>query len=197
MFKTAFRASAATAVAGCLLLLSAGLNLALGVRVAQQRRTITDQDGVRETQNLLGTVFIPFPATDLNGNSKRIDFAGERPTVLYFFQPGCSWCERNHEAIVALHEQKSDAFRFVGVSLSDIGLSEYLERQPLPFDVVTGLPRDILATYQLGGTPRTMVIGPDGLITGNYFGAYFGSTARSIDREFEVDLPEVAVGGDH
>ena len=30
----------------------------------------------------------------------RIDF--DRPTVLYFFQPGCGWCDRNYEAVLAL-----------------------------------------------------------------------------------------------
>lgn len=186
------RRAFSAAILGCALFVSAGLNVALGVRVAQQRQTIESGQG-KAVQRHLGRPFAPFEARDIDGDSVRIDF--DRPTVLYFFQPGCGWCERNHEAANALSRQLSATHRFVGVSLAEAGLAELVERRPPAFEVVTGLSPQLLESYELGGTPRTIVIGADGRISANYFGAYFGATAHSIERELDVSLPEVTVEG--
>ena len=181
------------AIAFMSLLFSAGLNVVLGVRVSQQRATI--QNGTGEKQIMIGRRLEAFEATDVSGRRKRLEFGSDgRPTVLYTFQPGCSWCERNHEAIVALHAQASGSYRFVGLSLSDHELVETLERLPLPFEVLTGVEAEMLASYRLGGTPRTLVIDSNGVIEANFFGAFMGDLGRQVEAKFDVDLPAVRTG---
>lgn len=180
-------------IAGTCLLLSAGLNVVLGVRVSQQR--VLMDEGQVEKQMMLGRKIEPVDVTDRFGRRSRMDFGSDaRPTVLYTFRPGCIWCERNHEAVVALHAQASDKYRFVGLSLSDDGLGEALDRFPLPFEVVSGVESHILESYQLGGTPRTLVIGSNGVIEANFFGAFMGDVGRKVEAKFEVDLPAVRTG---
>lgn len=186
------RRALSAAILGCALFVSAGLNVALGVRVAQQRQTIESGQG-KAVQRHLGRPFAPFEARDIDGDSVRIDF--DRPTVLYFFQPGCGWCDRNYEAVLALYEQKAGTHRFLGVALAETGLSDLLSRKPLPFDVVSGLPPELLESYELGGTPRTIVTDSDGRIVANYFGAYFGATLKALEHQLDVRLPGVAPDG--
>lgn len=179
-----------TTVATIALVVSAGLNVALAVRVAQQRNALEHVDTPVQLQ--IGRRIEPFDARDSIGRVVRLDLqAADRPTVLYTFRPGCAWCERNHEAVVALHSQLADRYQFVGISLSEDHPSTMLERYPLPFDVVSGVDSRFVETYQLGGTPRTLVIDSNGAIEANYFGAYIGSTRRMMADRFDVDLPVV------
>lgn len=181
------------AVATVALMLSAGLNVVLGVRVSQQRTAIAR--GSLDRQLQLGRRIDPIEATDRDGHRVLLDFSGDgRPTILYTFQPGCAWCLRNHVAIVALHTQLSEEYRFLGVSLTDDGLEEMLAARPLPFDVVSGVSGEVLESYQLGGTPRTLVLDSTGVIELNFFGAFIGNNAREIEARFAVDLPAVYTG---
>lgn len=176
------------------LLLSAGLNVALAVRVAQQRTAIEQDAGEDRLQ--IGLRVNPFDARDSRGRTVRIDVQAEgRPTVLYTFQWGCAWCERNHEALLALHSQLSERYRFIGISLDDEHLEDMLEDYPLPFEVVSAVDRNFIEAYRLGGTPRTLVLDSQGKVEASYYGAYIGSTRSSISARFDVELPVVREDG--
>lgn len=177
------------------LLLSAGLNVTLAVRVSQQRTAI--EQGAGEDLLQIGRRVDPFDAKDTGGRAVRFDAQDEgRPTVLYSFQPGCGWCERNHEALLALHSQLSDRYRFIGISLSEDHLTETLEDYPLPFEVVSNVDKEFIEAYQLGGTPRTLVLDSQGKIEASYYGAYVGGTRRQVISRFDVDLPVVRESDD-
>lgn len=172
------------------LLLSAGLNVALAVRVSQQRDAL--ENGDSQSQALLGRRIEPFDARDSFDRAVRVDLQAEdRPTILYAFRSGCAWCERNHEAVLALHAQLADRYRFIGLSLGEESPATFLARFPLPFDVLSGVDKNFLETYELGGTPRTLVLDAQGTVEASYFGAYISGTRRSMIARFNVDLPTV------
>lgn len=172
------------------LVVSVALNVALAARTSQQRALI--ESGTEKTQTLVGSRIEGFDVTGPDGTREHLELAGrDLPTVVYSFRPGCMWCERNHEAVLAMYKQSKDRYRFVGLAMSSDGLSEYLDRFPLPFDVVSGVDDATLEAYQLGGTPRTLVIDRDGKIIGNWFGAFSGSVREDIDASLGVALPAV------
>lgn len=178
------------AVGGICLLLSAGLNVALAMRLSAQRALL--ESGGAERQEMLGRQMQPLEAADPSGRPVRVEFGSDgRPTVLYAFRPGCLWCERNHEALLALHAKAADRYRFVGLSLESNGLAEYLERFPLPFEVVTDLDAATVESYKLGGTPRTLIVNPEGVIEENFVGAWTARMGVLVGARFGVDLPAV------
>lgn len=174
------------------LLLSASMNVALAVRVSQQRAVIEEDEGEEHFREQAGLRVDPFDAKDADGNAVRVDLSATgRPTILYAIRPGCVWCERNHEAILALYAQMSDRYDFLGVSVGDENPARMLAGFPLPFAVVTSVSEDVQNTFKLAGTPRTLVIDSDGTVESSYFGAYIGKSRRGVEARFGVDLPEV------
>ena len=173
------RSSGVVAVAGCLLV-SAGLNVALAMRTAAQRAEIERGTGDREL--MLGRTMTTLEGVDAAGNHVRVEFGtGDRPVVIYVFEPGCDWCDRNYEAVLALYGRLSARARFVGLSLSHEGLDGYLAERPLPFDVLTSVDKQVVTGYALAGTPRTLVVGADGRIEGNILGAWRGILEHRIE----------------
>lgn len=172
------------------LALSVGLNVALAVRASQQRETV---EAARiSARPFVGTRLPGFDLSTADGTRTRIEFAAQpMATVVYSFRPGCLWCERNHEAVLALHAQSKGAYRFIGLALDTDGLEDFLSRHPLPFDVYTELDDATIEAYQLAGTPRTLVIERDGTVTANWFGAYYGSVADEIKSRLDVELPKI------
>jgi hypothetical protein len=54
-----------------------------------------------------------------------------QPTIRYVFAPTCSWCARNLDNFKALVDQKTGGYRFIGVSLTDQGLPDYVTKSEL------------------------------------------------------------------
>ncbi|MCC6743192.1 MAG: TlpA family protein disulfide reductase [Acidobacteria bacterium] len=186
----------ATGTLAAALAVSVLLNVALAARASQQRKTL---EAARiAAQPLVGKNLTGLDAARLDGEPTRVILADQPVgTVLYVFRPDCAWCERNHEAVLALHAQAKGSHRFVGIALTATGLDGFLARNPLPFDVYTGVDEATIESFQLAGTPRTLVIGPDGTVTANWFGAYFGTVADEIESRLAVSLPRVDIGEDH
>ena len=184
------RASGIVIVGGMCLLVSAAMNVALAVRMSALRDRI--ETGGGERQEMVGRRMEALVGTNPVGDPVCLEFGGDgRPAVLYVFAPGCGWCDRNYEAVIALHTAAAGRYRFVGLSLEDEGLPEYLTRHPLPFEVVTGVDREVIEGYKLARTPRTLVIDSDGAIESNFVGAWTGSNGRGVEAAFGVELPEL------
>ena len=102
------RSSGIVVFGGVCLLLSAALNVALAFRVAEQREVI--ETGGGERQEMVGRRMEPLVGTDPSGVPARVEFGSDgKPTVLYVFAPGCGWCDRNYEAVIALQEGVASA----------------------------------------------------------------------------------------
>lgn len=80
---------------------------------------------------------------------------------------------------------------FIGISLTDKDLEQYLAQYPLPFPVFA--LRDVSKLNAIGfvGTPQTVLVGPSGKIEENLVGAYSGATASTLQRRFSVKLPQL------
>lgn len=120
----------------------------------------------------------------------KLDWQSDRrPIVLYIFAPSCIWCKKNLEAVRTLAAAASQTYRFYGISLTRHGLSGYLTKVHYQFPVyVAGAKARQL---KLTGTPETIVISPDSVVTKVWLGAYMNETALDIEEIVGVKLPVV------
>lgn len=178
-----------------MLVTSVVLNVMLSLRV---RELTGMQNAVRENRELVaGTVVPSFTARRLDGGSETITYTGSvRPTVLYIFTPQCGWCTRNLDNLRTLIAQKGEGFRFIGVSLSGVGLEKYVADHQLPFPVYTDIPKETGEAYKMGGTPQTVVISPQGQVIQNWVGAYAGDQKTQVEAYFDVTLPGIQLKSD-
>jgi len=177
-----------------MLILVLGGSLALNVRLGWKLRGLESTvAGLRTPYRLpSGVTLPPIPATDLGGKPAVITYAGYPPTVLYVFAPPCRWCARNLANIQALASARGGTYRFVGLSLSDTGLREYVAANNLRFPVYTRVAPEAIRALRLGGTPHTLVVSSEGKLLKNWVGAYGNDLQREIERYFDVRLPGLA-----
>ena len=176
------------------LLMSTGLNVALAIRSSQQRSVIETRSG--QPMALVGATIREIEGVGRDGKRVRVSLtADERPTVVYVLQPGCGWCLRNSEAIQALAERAGGRNRFVAVVLGNQATDEFLDSHIPACEVLTGIDPDFVKAYDLAGTPRTLVIAPDGTVMRNWVGAYAGELHDEISAYFGVELPEAQLEG--
>ncbi|MCS6806944.1 MAG: hypothetical protein RMM98_09760 [Acidobacteriota bacterium] len=170
-----------------LLAVSLSLNVHLGWRVRQLENAFGSPGNSIFLS--IGMTVPPVMATDLKGKQETISYAGySMPTVLYIFSPTCVWCDLNTENIKTLVAFSRNTFRFIGLSLTEAELQEYLNIHQLNFPVYELLP-DTIGRLGLGVTPQTIVVSPEGKVLRNWIGAYGGRTQREVEAYFGIALP--------
>lgn len=159
----------------CVLAASLCLNLVLGWRLMDLRTPPLTM----------------LPAVSRTGAQKDLRF--DHPTLLYVFSPACRWCSRDHQNLLALHEARGLAFRFVAVTKDVIRLEEYLNKNPFPFDVVLADRSRISGALEtnLSATPQTVVIREGGIVEKAWIGALFGPRKTEVEAYFGVRLPGI------
>jgi hypothetical protein len=171
-----------------LLMFSLGFNVYLN----RQRHTAKKRPALLR----IGTTIPALDAEDLAGSRTIIRWSTDsRPSVVYVFTPSCVWCRRNLDSIKLLSTAKSASYRFMGISLSDVGLNAYLKDATLTFPVYTGLAPDTLRQLQLVVTPETLMIARDGTLQKLWAGAYGGAVHQQIEDTFGVHLPALPSTG--
>ena len=137
-----------------------------------------------------GTMVQPITVTSLSGTREIVDYKKyDKPTVIYVISPSCVWCKRNTQNINALASRKAEAFHFVGVSLSEPGLAEYLNSHGLDFPTYQQLAPESRQMLGLGATPQTIVISRDGRVLKNWIGAFNSELQPEIEEFFGIQLP--------
>jgi peroxiredoxin len=132
-------------------------------------------------------------AVGLNKEPITLEFnGGGVPSVLYVFSPKCQWCDLNLENVKALAKMTDGKYRFIGLSLLDDKLQEYIAQHKIEFPVYSGLSRETRVSYKLGSTPQTIVVSPDGQVLKNWSGAYSKEVAQQVEEFFNVRLPGLA-----
>lgn len=165
--------------------LSVNLFLAYRIRKGGQLSTL-----IRLAPLAEGTVVLPIKAHSLDGAEVTISSQdNSNRLVVYVFTPQCTWCVRNLTNLKKILAEKHDAFRFVGLSLTDKDLDRYLSEKHLDLLVVMNPTAQTRNEYKLGSTPQTIVISPNGRILKNWVGAYSGATQKEIEEFFSVRLP--------
>lgn len=137
-----------------------------------------------------GMTIQPITVMSLSGRQETITYADySKPTVFYIFSPTCHWCERNIQNINALVSLKGESFRFIGLSLADDGLTEYVESHRFSFPIYKSLTPDTIRMLGLAGTPQTIIISPEGRVLENWVGAFGERLEPQVEEYFKVRLP--------
>jgi peroxiredoxin len=168
-----------------LLLASATLNVALSA----QLKSRPHRDGPDTLQ--MGSPVPAFLSFTSGGTVHRKTFDANVPTILYYFSPSCSWCERNWANVQALAAASQGRYRWVGVSTVPVDRT-FLQSRGLDFEVVSGVADDVLNAFRFSVTPQTLVVSPDNRVVRSWTGAYRGQLADHVQSFFGVKLPGVA-----
>ncbi len=164
----------------------------LNVLLAHRVRSLTHAQSARigEYQLKAGVIVPPISAKRVDGQEEVISYEGmDRPTVLYVFTPPCSWCARNMDSFKTLLDKEGGHYRFIGLSLSEETLTQYIAKNGLKLPVYSSLSPETLKTYKLGSTPQTIVISPEGEVLQDWLGAYIGDQKSQVEAFFHVSLP--------
>ncbi len=116
-------------------------------------------------------------------------------TVLYITSPSCGWCRRNEQDIKSLAQQVGSRYRFVGVSLSNRNLADYINNHGAGFPVYSVLSETAVSEYQLGITPQMILVDRSGKVVRTWTGAFVDQNRAEIERFFSVKLPEAPKEG--
>jgi hypothetical protein len=139
-------------------------------------------------------VLPPLPLSDLSGKEAALTYGPEKPpTVLYVFSPSCVWCKRNYPMIRQLAVQARSRFRFVALSVTQDGLSEYAAATPLGFPTFGSRSRAALLDYGISSTPTTLVISPNGNVLRRWKGAFVNHQLADVEAYFSVRLGGLAM----
>jgi peroxiredoxin len=166
-----------------LLLVSAGLNFALGRIVVNSR--------VRHTSPAVakGATMPALRVNDLEGRPVTIPYLDvSTPTIVYLFSPHCVFCKKNVKAMASLQGQLSGSYRFIGVSLAKEDLKQFIKESDLHFPIYTDLDPAIATAYKAGATPQTFVIGRDGRLQSMWTGYYSDAVKQEIESFFRVRI---------
>ncbi len=170
-----------------LLTASLGLNAVVAHRLRRLEATVGP---ARQPPLEVGASVPPIVAKGLDGRSDTITYAGSnRLTVLYVFTPQCVWCAKNMDNLQTLLRARAQDDRFIGLSLSEEGVADYVRTHELTIPVFTGISSKTISAYKLGGTPQTLVISPDGRVVKNWSGAWIEKQKADIEAFFQVQLP--------
>lgn len=166
-------------------------SVAINVALAHRLREFNHLLGKTSEQALKpGTLVAPFEAFDLQGRTQTVVYSNiAKPTVVYIFTPPCSWCARNMNNFKELVARREGEYRFIGLSLSKEGLSEYVAKSDLRIPIYSGPSKEMQRKYKLGGTPQTIVVSPEGRILQDWVGAYTGGQKSQVEAFFRVSLP--------
>jgi hypothetical protein len=175
-------------VASILLLVA---SLALNVVLARKVQSFRQDQAIRASERLLkvGATVPPILAKRLGGQLEMISYQGAQPTVLYVFTPPCPWCARNLDNFKTIVDKESGQYRFIALALSEEGLAQYVAKNELKLPVYSGLSTEARGTYNLGGTPQTIVVSPEGRVLQDWMGAYVGDQKSQVEAFFHVNLP--------
>lgn len=168
------------------------VSVALNVVLAHRIRTITHAQSERVAERVLsvGSSVPPIMAKRLEGQEETISYGAlNQGTVLYFFTPPCRWCARNMDNFKSLLDKEGGQYRFIGLSLSEQNLPEYVAKSNLKLPVYSGLASETVKAYKLGSTPQTIVISPEGKVMQDWVGAYAGEQQKQVEAYFHVSLP--------
>jgi peroxiredoxin len=171
-----------------LLALSVVLNLLLATKISRLREYTAVLESERELQ--IGSKVPPIVGRSVDGTDQTLAYSDvNHPTVLYIFTPQCSWSKKNVDNLRTLVENSGHRYRVIGISLTRIGLKEYLDQEHLVLPVYTDVDDSLKSTYHLGATPSTIVVSPESTVLKVWRGAYEDSIRREIERYLDVRLP--------
>lgn len=114
--------------------------------------------------------------------------------VVYAFSPQSSSCVENSARVESLADSLTSDWAFLAVATEEEGLAPFLDRLRVTVPVVTQTPQEILAAYQLTGSPRTYILDRDWKLLAVLDGAYRGEVADRLASLLNVPIERSATG---
>jgi len=90
--------------------------------------------------------------------------------------------------IKSLSTSRGSQYRFVGISLSDLGLAQYVSQRDLRFETYSS-PRRADGQKFGSVTPETLIVDADGYVKHDWQGAYTPQVQKEIESLMGVKLP--------
>ncbi|HQU90736.1 MAG TPA: TlpA disulfide reductase family protein [Pyrinomonadaceae bacterium] len=175
----------------CLLGVSACLNGLLAVQLRKANAKLAKTEAESSLQ--IGETVRELEALTVLGEQTRISLADGQQSLVYIFSPSCGWCQRNLKNVEALYRQKSEDYRFIGISVTADGLEEFMEREKWNFTVIRDVSSSTRNSLKMGGTPYTVVLDGKGQIVKVWRGAYMQEIKGEIEDFFDIRLPGIPV----
>jgi hypothetical protein len=169
-----------------------GLSLGLNAYLAAKVRVLPR---VAQATLAAGAMAPRLRVEDVNGRRIVLDWAGAlKPTILYIFTPACVWCQRNNASLNLFVSSQKSAYRIVGLSLTDGGLKNYIDKYKIEYDAVYANPLTFNNQQSFQAvTPTTILISKDGVMENVWQGAYTGAVKRQIEEKFGIQFPTLAM----
>lgn len=171
----------------CILALSLGLNVYLGLKVRSAPPALQSTPTIA-----VGAQAPTLYAEDLDGKKVVVDWsAASQSTILYIFSPSCIWCQRNTDNFDAIVRERQHDYRIVGLSTTGSRLRDYVESHHIGYPVYANPDASKCPIYGQASTPATYLISPAGTVQAMWRGAYAGDTKKRIEAMLHVQLPGI------
>lgn len=164
------------------------LVVSVGVNVLQAQKIRTLVGSGRPAVSVVGRSVQSINGASLDGQPVAVTLRGQRPTLIYHFSTSCGWCDRNWANLEAIATAAGGRYQVLAVSREQ-GVKRYVHQRALSVDVIEQLGAETERQLSLTGTPKTILVGADGIVTHEWVGAYADRVARQIEDLFDVRLP--------
>lgn len=143
-----------------------GLSVEVLYLVKQNRDLRQQIEDSRPARIAEGDELQPVPAVDLEGNSERLDYGGDRDSLLFVFTTTCPICTETQPTWKRIHAELRDRYDITGVTVSDPeAVRQYVQEHDLSYPIV--IPEDrpgFPKAYKIPGVPTTVRVAPDGTV---------------------------------
>lgn len=171
-----------------LVIASASINGIQACRIQALSRQAEELRRLYELQ--MGETLPSLVSLDVNGTIVTVvPERPERPIVLYWMDPSCTWCRRNEANFRALAANLHASYDVWAVSSTSEGLAEFVAHTAPDYRIVGPPDPRNAAAYKFGATPMTIVLSKDRRVQRIWRGAYGRSNEESIQSLFDVTLP--------
>lgn len=161
----------------------------VSVNALQAKKIFDLMEPSRPVRSHVGEVVQPIEVRDADGGDISVALDRGTPTLVYFFSPACAWCERNWANIQAIADAADGRYRVVAVT-SEADLSAFSQKHPLKnVQVFGGLSQESHDKLGFTGTPHTLVVSAQGIVSHEWAGAFQGASVRQLEELFNVVLP--------
>lgn len=128
-----------------------------------------------------------------NGTPVTISFPSDKPVILYWFSPGCGWCELNWDNFLALARAVRATHYLLPVASDPaIDLDRFATARGWAFPVYH-LDLDQAELLRLSSTPDTVLVDRNGVEVERWRGAFSPTLQRALRRRFDVRFPGLSV----
>ncbi len=175
-------------------LFTALLAASVGVNVLQAQR-IRELVHRPDDARLVGARVEALEGTTPEGTHITVALGHGRPVLVYHFSTTCRWCEQNWANLAAVARHSAGRYRVLAIT-TETDVADWVAARTFPFEVLSGVSAETAKRLGLSGTPHTIMVGSDGLVTHEWYGAYVDRIGRQVSDLFDIRLPGLMVAAD-